>query len=90
VQDADRLDAIGAVGIGRLFAYGAARTSRTLGQSMDHLDEKLVLVRGRIKTDEGRRLADVRTERLWTFRAWWVEEAGEEGLVAAAEAADEK
>ncbi|KAF7563464.1 hypothetical protein G7046_g675 [Stylonectria norvegica] len=56
VQDADRLDAIGAVGIGRVFAFGGAK-GRTLGQSMEHFDEKLLRLEGMMKTDEGRRLA---------------------------------
>lgn len=74
VQDADRLDAIGAVGVGRLFTYGGARTRRGMAATMEHLDEKLVRLEGMMKTAEGRRLARERTERILTFRAWWVEE----------------
>ncbi|KAH8911964.1 hypothetical protein BR93DRAFT_41637 [Coniochaeta sp. PMI_546] len=80
VQDADRLDAIGAVGLGRLFTYGGARTGRSMRETMDHLDEKLVRLEGMMKTEEGRRLARERTERLMVFRGWWVEETGGEGL----------
>lgn len=79
VQDADRLDAIGAVGIGRLFTYGAARTGRDMAHTMAHLDEKLVRLEGMMKTEEGRRLARERTERLLVFREWWVEETGAVG-----------
>ncbi|KAB5554754.1 hypothetical protein GE09DRAFT_1122245 [Coniochaeta sp. 2T2.1] len=76
VQDADRLDAIGAVGVGRMFTYGGARTDRSMEATMEHLDEKLVRLEGMMKTGEGRRLARERTERLKVFRGWWVEETG--------------
>ncbi|OIW31491.1 hypothetical protein CONLIGDRAFT_559833, partial [Coniochaeta ligniaria NRRL 30616] len=76
VQDVDRLDAIGAVGLGRLFTYGGARTQRSMRGTMEHLDEKLVRLEGLMKTGEGRRLARERTERLLVFRGWWGEEAG--------------
>ncbi|UNI20723.1 hypothetical protein JDV02_006788 [Purpureocillium takamizusanense] len=73
VQDADRLDAIGAVGIGRTFAFGGAR-GRGLGDTMEHFDDKLLRLEGMMKTDEGRKLARVRTERLETMQRWWKEE----------------
>lgn len=74
VQDADRLDAIGAVGIGRMFAYGAAKTSRDLGGSVEHIDDKLLHLEGMMKTDTGRALARVYTDRLKVFKSWWQEE----------------
>lgn len=70
VQDADRLDAIGAVGIGRVFTYGGAK-GRTLGNSMAHFDEKLLKVEALMKTAAGREMARERTERLRVMQEWW-------------------
>ncbi|KAF4511943.1 hypothetical protein G6O67_001139 [Ophiocordyceps sinensis] len=81
VQDADRLDAIGAVGIGRTFAFGGAK-GRALGQTMDHFDDKLVRLEAMMKTQTGRELARQRTERLRLMQAWWREETEGHGLDA--------
>jgi uncharacterized protein len=70
VQDADRLDAIGAVGIGRTFAFGGAK-NRPMEETMRHFDEKLVLLEGMMKTDTGRRMAKERTDRLRLMQEWW-------------------
>ncbi|EME85615.1 uncharacterized protein MYCFIDRAFT_40970 [Pseudocercospora fijiensis CIRAD86] len=75
VQDADRLDAIGAVGIGRVFAFGAVKgADRGLQGSIDHFDDKLLKLENMMKTETGRRLARERTERLRQFKEWWNEE----------------
>lgn len=75
VQDADRLDAIGAVGIGRCFAYGAVKDPhRGLQGSVDHFGEKLLRLEGMMKTQAGREMAADRTERLRMFETWWREE----------------
>lgn len=78
VQDADRLDALGAVGIARCFTYlgakGRGKGSWELEEAIEHFGEKLEKLEGMMKTESGREMARVRTERLREFRKWWVEE----------------
>ena len=79
VQDADRLDALGAVGVARAFTFGATKGqkgNRGLHETVDHFGEKLETLESMMKTEEGRRLARIRTERLKVFRGWWDEENG--------------
>ena len=73
VQDADRLDAIGAVGVGRAFTFGGAK-GQTMDGTMAHFEEKLVRLEGMMKTDLGRQLARERTERLRLMQEWWRQE----------------
>ncbi|OGE55262.1 hypothetical protein PENARI_c004G04959 [Penicillium arizonense] len=81
VQDADRLDAIGAVGIGRCFTFLGAVGKKyceegkwEMGNSIKHFGDKLEKLEGMMKTGTGREMARVRTERLRVFRGWWEEE----------------
>ncbi|OAA55385.1 HD domain protein [Cordyceps fumosorosea ARSEF 2679] len=77
VQDADRLDAIGAVGVGRTFAFGAAR-GRPLEDTVAHFEEKLLKLEGMMKTPTGRALARERAQRIRLMHEWWLEETGDE------------
>ncbi len=77
VQDADRLDAIGAAGIGRTFAFGAAK-GRDLEDTIRHFEEKLLRLEGMMKTETGRALARERSERIRLMLEWWLLETGDE------------
>ncbi|KAK9236572.1 hypothetical protein V1525DRAFT_406712 [Lipomyces kononenkoae] len=87
VQDADRLDAIGAVGIARTFTYLGCRgfskrenlpsspmMTWELDESIAHFGEKLEKLESMMKTETGREMARERTRRLQQFKAWWIEE----------------
>ena len=73
VQDADRLDALGAIGIGRCFTFGGAR-GRSMEDSIRHFDEKLVKLEAMMKTETGRLMASVRTKKINDFKLWWNQE----------------
>lgn len=66
VQDADRLDAIGAVGIARAFAFGGER-KRPLSDSVQHFYDKLLLLKDEMNTEEGKRLAETRHDLMAAF-----------------------
>ena len=66
VQDADRLDALGAIGIARTFAYGGEH-GRPLLESMQHFHDKLLLLKDAMNTESGRALAEGRHAFLEAF-----------------------
>ena len=64
VQDADRLDAMGAIGIARTFAFGGSRGRRIhdpagldSGSSIRHFYDKLLLLKDLMNTPTGKVLA---------------------------------
>ncbi len=89
VQDADRLDGLGAVGLARMF-YIAGRMGSSLAHpsdplarerahddkayALDHIPVKLALLPGMMQTAAGRELAQRRLAWLEEFRATFAEE----------------
>ena len=76
VQDADRLDAIGAVGIARTFAYGGGH-GRGLDASIAHFHEKLLLLKDEMNTETAKAMAEARHEFMESFLAEYAFETGE-------------
>lgn len=66
VQDADRLDALGAIGIARTFAYGG-RKGRPIEDSLGHFSEKLLLLKDEMNTKEARVMAGERHDFMVEF-----------------------
>lgn len=66
VQDADRIDAIGAIGVARTFMY-SGKNSRGIEDSLKHFDEKLLLLKDMMNTDEAKRLAEERDSFMKEF-----------------------
>ena len=95
VQDADRLDALGAVGLARLF-YTAGRMNSALAASddvlavqrplddrayaLDHIAVKLATLPATMQTAAGRELAEARLQWLYQFRDVFVAEWAPETL----------
>ena len=77
VQDADRLDAMGAIGIARTFAYGGEH-GRSIEESVMHFHEKLLLLKDEMNTESARKIAESRHEFLEEFLSRYYEETGSE------------
>ncbi|KAK4936822.1 hypothetical protein LTR10_022411 [Elasticomyces elasticus] len=77
VQDADRLDAIGAIGIGRCFTFGGAKGARSLADSIQHFEDKLLKLESMMKTEAGKTMAEERSRRIREFMGWWQDETGQ-------------
>lgn len=71
VQDADRLEAIGAIGIARCFTFGGNRgrplNDGTSMSSISHFYDKLLKIKHFMKTNTGKKEAEVRSAVLETF-----------------------
>ena len=73
VQDADRLDAMGAVGVARCFAYGGEH-GRPMEESVQHFYNKLLLLYEELNTESARALAAPRHAFLEAFLKEYHEE----------------
>lgn len=70
VQDADRLDAIGAIGISRAFAYGGFKNRLIEGSektTIYHFSEKLLKLKDLMNTPEAKRIAESRHRYIVEF-----------------------
>lgn len=93
VQDADRLDAIGAIGIARTFAFGGAK-DRSLynhkeveevvagakidnGSSVTHFYEKLLKLKDKMNTEKAKEIAEERHRFMEAFLEQLYKELGE-------------
>ena len=81
VQDADRLDALGAIGIARTFAFGGSHgrpihdpAGEDKTTSIQHFYDKLLLLKDKMNTPTGRRMALERHEFLQDFLREFLEE----------------
>ncbi len=75
VQDADRLDAIGTIGIARTFAYGG-KVGRPLSDSVQHFYDKLLLLKDELNTDAAKEIAQKRHKYMLDFLEEYYLESG--------------
>ena len=73
VQDADRLDALGAIGIARTFSYGG-KHGRSMEDSILHFHEKLLLLKDMMNTATAVKLAEKRHDFMVEFLKEWAAE----------------
>lgn len=80
VQDADRLDALGAIGIARTFAYGGSvgqlihHDTVKENTSVQHFYDKLLKLKDKMNTNYAKQLADKRHRFMETYLSQFLHE----------------
>ncbi|MBO3799781.1 MAG: HD domain-containing protein [Candidatus Brockarchaeota archaeon] len=80
LQDADRLDAIGAIGIARTFSYGGSRKvpmysdDRNVTSTLQHFHDKLLKIRSVLNTETAKAIAKERHEFMEVFLSRFLKE----------------
>ena len=81
VVDADRLDAIGAIGVARAFSYGGSHRRKMYGSddsTIKHFDEKLLVLDQYLHFDESKRIAEKRMKFIKDFYDEFLMEVNDE------------
>lgn len=73
VSDADRLDAIGAIGVARAFSYGGSH-QRSFDETLKHFDEKLLVLDQYLYLDKSKEIALKRVEFLKDYYQEFIKE----------------
>jgi len=66
VKDADRIDAIGAIGIARCMLF-TGHKKRTMANAIDHFDEKLFRLKHLMRTESGKKFASARHDVMVSY-----------------------
>ncbi|AFH42468.1 HD domain-containing protein [Fervidicoccus fontis] len=66
LSDADKIDAIGAVGIARVFAY-SGKHERSLNESFEHFSRKILKLKDKMYTKPGKEIAEERSKFVERF-----------------------
>ncbi|WP_048093028.1 HD domain-containing protein [Geoglobus acetivorans] len=66
LSDADKLDAMGLIGVARAFMYSGER-GRDIKSTLKHFEEKLLNLRDLMYTNTARKIAEMRHKKLESF-----------------------